>query len=105
MDPQVLLTIGAVVVLLVLMVLPQWQSRRRRKQQMEAMGVGSEVMTIGGIIGKITYLNKDENRARIEVAPGVEMQFVLNAIGQPIEQPEAETPADETSADEKSEEE
>jgi preprotein translocase subunit YajC len=69
---------------------------------MEAMGVGSEVMTIGGIIGKITYLNKDENRARIEVAPGVEMQFVLNAIGQPIEQPETETPEDETSADETS---
>jgi preprotein translocase subunit YajC len=104
-DPQVLLTIGAVVVLLVLMVLPQWQARRRRQKQMEAMGVGSEVMTIGGIIGKITYLNKDENRARIEVAPGVEMQFVVSAIGQPIEQPEAEMSADETSADETSEEE
>ncbi|MBN1979547.1 MAG: preprotein translocase subunit YajC [Anaerolineae bacterium] len=105
MDPQVLLTIGAVVVLLVLMVLPQWQARRRRKQQMEAMGVGSEVMTIGGIIGKITYMNKDENRARIEIAPGVEMQVVLNAISQPMEPSEAETPIDETPADETSEEE
>ena len=105
MDPQILLTVGAVVVLLVLMVLPQWQSRRRRKQQMEAMGVGSEVMTVGGIIGKITYLDKDENRARIEIAPGVEMLVVLNAISQPIEQPEAETPKDEASADDTSEEE
>ena len=105
MDPQILITVGGVAVLLVLMVLPQWQARRRRKQQMEAMGVGSEVMTIGGIIGKITYLNKDENRARIEIAPGVEMQVVLNAIGQPIEPPEAETLEDEASADETSEEE
>lgn len=105
MDPQILITVGGIAVLLVLMVLPQWQARRRRQKQMKAMGVGSEVMTVGGIIGKITYLDKDENRARIEIAPGVEIQVVLNAISQPIEPPEAETPEDETSADETSEEE
>jgi preprotein translocase subunit YajC len=102
-DPQVLITVGAIAVLLVLMVLPQWQARRRRKKQMAEMGVGSEVMTVGGIIGKITYLDKEENRARIEIAPGVEMQVVLNAISQPLEAPADEMSADEMSADEMSE--
>jgi preprotein translocase subunit YajC len=101
-DPQILITVGAVVVLLVLMVLPQWQARRRRQKQMAQMGVGSEVMTIGGIIGKVTYLNKEENRARIEIAPGVEIDVVSNAISRPIEPPETEPSADETSADEAS---
>jgi preprotein translocase subunit YajC len=99
-DPQVLITVGAIAVLLVLMVLPQWQARRRRQKQMAEMGVGSEVMTIGGIIGKITYLDKEENRARIEIAPGVEIQVVLNAVSQPLESPADEMPADETSEEE-----
>lgn len=94
MDPQVLLTIGMVVLLLVFMVLPQWQSRRRRKKQMDAMGAGTEVMTVGGIIGKLTYLNRDENRARIEIAPGVEIRVVVSAISQPMEQPETENQPD-----------
>jgi preprotein translocase subunit YajC len=93
--------IGGIVLVLVLMILPQWQARRRRQKQMQAMDVGTEILTVGGIIGKITYLNRDENRARIEIAPGVEMQVVVSAINQPIVQPETEdqpeTPPDESS--------
>jgi preprotein translocase subunit YajC len=85
---QTLLLIGGVVLVLVLMVLPQWQARRRRQKQMEAIDVGTEIMTVGGIIGKITYLNRDENRARIEIAPGVEIRVVVSAISQPVTKPE-----------------
>jgi preprotein translocase subunit YajC len=102
-DPQILITVGAIVLLLVLMVFPQWQARRRRRKQMAEMGVGTEVMTVGGIIGRITYLNNEENRARIEIAPGVEIQTVVNAISRPLEPPEGETSAD-TPPDEMSEE-
>lgn len=81
MDTQqvVILAIG-LVLLSVLMIWPQWQARRRRHKQMAEMRVGDEVMTVGGIIGKLTYMNAEENRARIEVAPGVEIQLVLPAI-------------------------
>ncbi len=86
---QTILMIGGVVLVLVLMVLPQWQAKRRRQKQMEAIDVGTEILTVGGIIGKITYLNRDENRARIEIAPGVQMQVVVSAISQPLAQSEA----------------
>jgi preprotein translocase subunit YajC len=86
---QTILMIGGIVLVLVLMVLPQWQARRRRKKQMEAIDVGAEIMTVGGIIGKITYMNRDEDRARIEIAPGVEIQVVTSAISQPLAPPEA----------------
>jgi preprotein translocase subunit YajC len=63
---------------------PQWQARRRRQRQMAELRVGDEVMTVGGIIGKLTYFNADENRARIEIAPEVEIRVVVAAISRPL---------------------
>lgn len=78
----VILAIG-LALLSVLMFFPQWQARRRRQKQMAKLHVGDEVMTVGGIIGKLTYFNTEEDRARIEIAPRVEMQLVLAAINRP----------------------
>jgi len=81
---QIYILIG-LVVLSVLMFLPQWQARRRRQKQISAMQVGDEVMTVGGIIGKLTYFNIEENRARVEIAPGVEIMLVTAGISRPVE--------------------
>lgn len=91
MDQTLMLAIFAVL-LIAMLFLPQWQSRRRREKQMAEMCQGSEVMTVGGIIGKLTYINAQENRARIEIAPGVEIQVIVNAISQVL------TPASDDSA-------
>lgn len=82
-QPTVMLVIG-LVLLIVFMFLPQWQARRRRKKQMAEMRVGDEVMTVGGIIGKLTYFNAEENRARVEIAPGVKIQIVVSGISRPM---------------------
>jgi preprotein translocase subunit YajC len=91
---QTFILIAGAVLLIALMFLPQWQSRRRREKQLAEMRPGSEIMTIGGIIGKLTYINTEENRAHIEIAPGVEIQVIINAIGQVL------TPAPDDSAPE-----
>jgi preprotein translocase subunit YajC len=52
---------------------------------MTGMQVGDEVMTAGGIIGKLTYFNVEENRARVEIAPGVEIMLVTAGISRPVE--------------------
>ena len=85
------------VLLIAMLFVPQWQSRRRREKQMAEMRPGSEVMTVGGIIGKLTYINTQENRARIEIAPGVEIQVIINGIGQVL------TPAPDDSASDEGE--
>jgi len=79
----VILAIGLVLIG-VLMFWPQWQARRRRQKQMAELRVGDEVMTVGGIIGKLTYFNADENRARIEIAPEVEIRVVVAGISRTL---------------------
>ncbi len=81
---QLVILILGFVLLSVLMFWPQWQARRRRQKQMAELHVGDEIMTVGGIIGKLTYLNTEENRARIEITPEVEIQVVLAAISRPL---------------------
>jgi preprotein translocase subunit YajC len=77
---QIVILAAGLVLISVLMFWPQWQARRRRRKKMAELRMGDTVMTVGGIIGKLTYLNDDENRARIEVAPEVEIQVVPTAI-------------------------
>ncbi len=77
----IILGIG-LVVLIALMFWPQLQARRRRQQQLDQLRIGDEVVTVGGIIGTLAEVNRDENRAAIEVAPGVRIQVLLAAIGQ-----------------------
>jgi len=86
---QIVILVAGLVLLSVPMFLPQWQARRRRKKQMAELRTGDEVITVGGIIGKLTYLNDEENRARIEIAPGVEMQVVLAAISRTLTSPQS----------------
>lgn len=84
MDSQLIILIVGVVFMGGLMFWSQWQSRRRRQKQIEELRVGARVATIGGIIGKLTYLDSEEGRARIEVAPGVEIEVLLRAIGRTL---------------------
>jgi len=81
---QVVILATGLVLIGALMFWPQWQARRRRQKQMAELRVGDEVMTVGGIIGKLTYFNADENRARIEITPEVEIRVVVAAISRTL---------------------
>ena len=81
MDTQQVVTLVIGMVLLgALMFLPRWQAQRRRQRQVRALEAGKNILTVGGIIGKLTYINVDENRARVEIAPGVEFEILPTAI-------------------------
>jgi len=76
----VILGLG-LLVLIALMFWPQFQAKRRRQQQMEQLRVGDEVVTVGGIMGTLAAINRDENWAAIEVSPGIRLRVLLDAIG------------------------
>ncbi len=69
----------------VVVVLPQNRARKTQERILEELKPGEQIVTVGGIIGKLTYLNRDEDLARIEVAPGVEIRIIPAAISHPLD--------------------
>lgn len=68
------------VVLYFVMIRPQMKRQKEVKTMLEALSKGDEVVTQGGVIGKISKLG--ETYAHIEVASGVELQIQRAAIVQ-----------------------
>lgn len=67
-----------------------WSARRRQRTMAEfsaSLQVGDEVFTTSGILGRIVEL--DDDRARLEVAPGTVLTFDRRAIGMKAEGPAA----------------
>lgn len=79
-------TIIAVVFLLVwiVVILPQNRARKTQERVVSDLAIGDEIVTVGGIVGRLTYLNRQEDMARIEVAKGVEVRIIPAAISHPL---------------------
>ncbi|MDR1791089.1 MAG: preprotein translocase subunit YajC [Propionibacteriaceae bacterium] len=61
-----------------MMIRPQKKQREAQKEAISKIGVGSRVMTIGGMIGTIVHMG--EKQFILEVAPGIEITFVKQAL-------------------------
>jgi preprotein translocase subunit YajC len=59
------------VVLYFLMIRPQMKRAKEHKAMIEALQKGDEVVTAGGVVGKVTKLN--ENYVALQVADNVEI--------------------------------
>ena len=68
------------VVLYFVMIRPQMKKQKEHRAMMEALSKGDEVVTVGGVLGKIAKLN--ENNLNLEVANGVEIQLQRSAVVQ-----------------------
>ena len=64
------------------------QQRRVKAQQalVNAIEVGDEVMTNGGIFGSITAIDEDEGTVTVEIAPGTRIRMVKSGIARRITQ-------------------
>ncbi|HUP69749.1 MAG TPA: preprotein translocase subunit YajC [Acidimicrobiales bacterium] len=62
----------------VLLVRPQQQRVRQQRDLVASLKIGDEVVTAGGIIGRIVDLTEEE--AIVEIAPAVNMRFLRGAI-------------------------
>ncbi|MCU0896729.1 MAG: preprotein translocase subunit YajC [Burkholderiales bacterium] len=77
-----LLNIGMLVLMLVvfyfILIRPQMKRAKEHKAMLEALDKGSEVVTAGGIVGKITKIA--DGYITLEVSPNVEMTFQKQAV-------------------------
>lgn len=61
-----------------LLIRPQQRRVRQQRALIDSLHVGDEVVTIGGMFGRITRM--DEEGVTLDVAPGTEIRFVKSAI-------------------------
>jgi preprotein translocase subunit YajC len=70
--------IAIVVVFYFLLIRPQQKRAKETKAMLQALQKGDEVVTAGGIVGKISKLS--DTYANVEIAPGVEITLQRSAI-------------------------
>ena len=68
------------VVLYFVMIRPQMKRQKEHKAMIEALAKGDEIVTSGGLLGKVAKLG--ETFVHIEVASGVELQVQRSAVVQ-----------------------
>lgn len=69
-----------------LMVMPQRKQKARQQQLMSSLSVGDEVMTTGGIVGQITFLEDD--LAHIEIDHDVVIRVARGSIARSMAEPD-----------------
>jgi len=70
------------VLLYFLMIRPQMKRAKEQKAMVEALQKGDEVVTAGGIVGKITKLS--DQYVTVEVAPNTELVMQRSAVQVPL---------------------
>jgi preprotein translocase subunit YajC len=68
------------VVLYFIMIRPQMKRQKEHKALVEALAKGDEVVTAGGMLGKVSKLG--ESYIHVEVANGVEVQIQRSSVVQ-----------------------
>jgi preprotein translocase subunit YajC len=66
------------VLLYFLMIRPQMKRSKEHKAMTEALAKGDEVITAGGVLGKVTSVS--EAYVTVEIAPGIEVSVQKGAV-------------------------
>jgi preprotein translocase subunit YajC len=74
-----LLPLGLLAFAYILFIRPQTKRSKEHKKMLEVLTKGTEVVTTGGILGKVVSL--DENFVQLEVADNSVIQVQRHAIG------------------------
>jgi preprotein translocase subunit YajC len=86
-----------VVIFYFLLIRPQRRRAMQQRDLVESLGVGDEIITVGGMFGIIRAL--DDDSITVEVAPGTAIRMMKSAILRKafVEEPVPDEEADETS--------
>jgi preprotein translocase subunit YajC len=73
------LPVMLIVVFYFLLIRPQQKKQKEHKAMVDALAVGTEIVTGGGVLGKVTEVG--EQFVTVEVAPGVNIKIQRHSIG------------------------
>jgi len=69
-----------ILIMYFLMIRPQAKKQKEKQIMLQSLQPGDEVMTIGGIIGKIEGIREKENVVILRISKDVKIQVSRNAI-------------------------
>jgi preprotein translocase subunit YajC len=76
---QFLPIVGMVAIFWFLLIRPQMRQQKQHREKVAGVKKGDQVVTAGGIVGKVTKV--DDTYAEIEIAQGVKVKAVKSTIG------------------------
>ena len=63
-----------------LLIRPQQKKMKEHQAMLEALRRGDQVVTQGGIVGKVTKVKDDQSEVEVEIAPGVQVRVLKATI-------------------------
>jgi len=81
------------VVFYFMLIRPQQRRARAQRELVQSISVGDEVVTIGGMFGRVQEV--DDDAVTLEVAPGTSLRFVRSAIARRLVEEEEEEESEE----------
>ena len=85
---QTLIMFGLIfAIMYFLMIRPQQKKMKEHRQMVEALRRGDQVITQGGLIGKVTKV-KDDNEIDLEISDGVKVRVIKSTIVQVLNKTE-----------------
>jgi preprotein translocase subunit YajC len=79
-----LLIVFVVVMFWFVLLRPQQKARREQQEMVRSLQIGDEVISAGGLVGRVTRLPEQDGWIGFELAPGVETRLLTVAIGHRI---------------------
>jgi preprotein translocase subunit YajC len=77
------------VVFYFLLIRPQQKKMRDHRAMVDAMKKGDQVVTAGGIIGRIAKVEPGDNTVTVEIAPNVQVKVARHTISDIVNKPTA----------------
>lgn len=68
-----------------MVIFPKQRTFTKRQRYVRSLAVGDEVVTYGGIIGKVIEIDAEKGIAHLEIADGVIVRLVAAALTQPYD--------------------
>lgn len=76
--------VGMIAILWFLLLRPQQKEQQRHREMVRALRKGDEVVTVGGLYGRIMSLNED--RVSLKIADGVKVEVERNKVLRVLEE-------------------
>jgi preprotein translocase subunit YajC len=80
--------IGMVAIFWFLIIRPQMRKQKEHQAKVAGIKKGDQVVTAGGLIGKVTKVDDQKAEVEVELAPNVKVRVVRSTISQVVSKTE-----------------